>query len=328
MQVQVDALNNVLIFAIIALSLNLLLGHGGQFSAAQSAFAGLGGYVAASLAVHAHWPLLAALALGLVTSAAFGCVIGLPSSLLAPEYVMLFTLSIGLIFTDAVSNFSFTGGIYGLLGVPQPILFGIQLSSPERWFVVLFVLTAVVYIVTRQIVRSAFGRVLRAIRDDEFAARSLGKHVFASKLLVFSVSAGIAGLGGALLAYYSNVATPAQFSFAQMIEFFAIIIIGGLGSLPGTLAGSVIVIELPLILSNYVHVSTTNAGLISQIAFGIILVLIIWLRPQGLLGRSSLPSWQSPMRVFRLWLPGRGPETVTTRAMGPATPSTENSRRP
>lgn len=295
----IDWGNQFLIFAIYAMGLNLLMGYAGQVSVAQAAFGGVGGYAAGYLSAHNDVPFLLAILIGIVIAGFIGMLVSLPALRLSQEYLVLLTLAMATIIISIATSVPTFGGSLGLQGIQVPSLLGKELLRPEDWLIPLLVFAALVYLVCWRLGESPFGRVLRGIREDEVATRSVGKNVYGYKIVTFAVAAGLAGLAGALLAYYNQIAIPSQYGFAYTMSIIAMVIIGGLGNLTGSLIGAFVIIGSQPLLEKTVHLSPDRAGLTRTMAYGIILVMVLLVRPQGILPEGVSPARSLLRRVRR-----------------------------
>jgi branched-chain amino acid transport system permease protein len=287
-------LNLILIFTIFSVSLNLLLGYAGVLSSGQAALGAIGGYTSAWLALEAGWNGWIAVAVGVVFAGAVGVLLAIPSLPLSAEYLILLTLVAGeAVLGIVVASPSF-GGTLGLTGLPSSSIFGFELSLPSDWVLPLLVFAAIVFLLCWRIGESPFGRVLRATRDDDRAAASIGKHVFAYRLWVFGITAAMSGLGGGLLALYLGVCSPSVYSFDVSMGIFAMVVLGGVGNLYGSVAGAVIVTLTTPILERILPLPPETGSFIRIAIYGLVLILVIRFRPQGLLperhGRRARPT--------------------------------------
>ena len=208
-----DILNLVLIFSIFTISLNLLVGYAGQVSVAHAAFGAVGGYLAAFLSAKANWSFWAVLLAGATGAGIVGVMMSLPALRLAPEYLVLLTIAVSSIVLTIVGAVPQLGGAYGMIADKSADLWplpGGELLFPHQWVLPLIGFTAFTYLVCHRMGESAWGRVLRGIRDDEIATGALGCNVFASKVIVFGVTSAFAGLAGVLLYFYNQIASPAS----------------------------------------------------------------------------------------------------------------------
>jgi branched-chain amino acid transport system permease protein len=277
-----DWVNQILIFAIFAMSLNLLMGYAGQVSVAHAAFGGVGGYAAGYLSATHGTPFLLAIVIGILIAAVIGGIISLPALRLSQEYLVLLTLAAATILISIVTSVDTFGGALGLQGIQVPELFGKQLLLPEDWLVPLIVLAVLVYLVCWRLGESPYGRVLRGIREDEVVTRALGKNVFTYKVATFAITAGMAGLAGALLAFYNGLAIPSEYGFSYAMGIIAMVILGGAGNLNGSVVGAIVVVGSEPLLQKVVNLAPDKASLIRLLLYGILLVVVLMVRPQGI----------------------------------------------
>jgi branched-chain amino acid transport system permease protein len=175
------------------------------------------------------------------------------------------------------------GGQYGIVGIPTPSLLGMTFGTPEQFLRLFVVLAAIVFVICALIARSRFGLVLRGIREDELATQSLGKNVYVYKVVIFGITAAFAGLAGLLLAYYNGTAAPGLYGFDQSIAIVAMVVIGGSGNLVGSLLGAIIVVGTQPFFEKVLPFSPEKAALMRLLFYGLTLVVVMRLRPQGLL---------------------------------------------
>jgi branched-chain amino acid transport system permease protein len=171
----------------------------------------------------------------------------------------------------------------GLPGIPQPTLFGITLSAHWQMLLLVWMLAALSFWVLRRLVRAPFGRVLRAIREDEVFTQSFGKSVTGFKVKAFVISAALAAVAGSLYAVYITFIDPTSFTVQESIFMLAIVIVGGAGNLWGSVIGAVVLVALPELL-RFVGLPSAIAANVRQILYGSLLVVMMLWRPQGLLG--------------------------------------------
>jgi branched-chain amino acid transport system permease protein len=282
LQLTLSYVDQVLIFVCFALSLNLLQGYTGQVSVAHAAFGAVGGYTLGYLVLNAHMGALEAMAIGTAGAAIVGGVVALPALRLTTEWLILLTLAVQTIIVSLVTTVSVLGGTYGLQNISGLTIFGHELANPSDMFPFFAVLTALVYLICWRMGESPFGRVLRGIRDDEIACRSLGKNVFLYKTLVFAVTAGMAGLAGAMQVINISVASPPLFAFDQSSTIVAMVVVGGAGSLPGSIIGVMVLVLLGPIFEHILNFGADAAALWRLIAFGVVLIVVLMVRPAGI----------------------------------------------
>ncbi|MBM4308154.1 MAG: branched-chain amino acid ABC transporter permease [Deltaproteobacteria bacterium] len=298
-------INHIGIFAIAAVGLNLLIGFTGQISLGHGAFFGVGGYTAAILSTKLGFPFpLSLLSAGIMT-AIVGLVFGLPSARLKHLYLTIATLAGQFIIQFIFVQWeSLTGGLQGII-LPRANLFGLSLKSDFAFFYVVFISLVAMLWIAKNLLRTRFGRAFVAIRDNDRAAEGMGIPIFHYKLMAFAVSSFYAGFAGALWTHYLASITPDPFTLFLSVEFIAMIIIGGLGSLTGSVFGAIFITSLNEILSlasEYFMNLPALAGIALTIAplrefiFGLAIVLFIIFEPRGL-----AEVWRIIRSSFRLW---------------------------
>ncbi len=297
--------NTIGIYAIAAIGLNLLIGYTGQISLGHGAFFGVGAYAAAILSTKANFPFLIAVpAAGLIT-ALVGMVFGLPSARLKHLYLCIATLAGQFILEYVFVQWeSLTEGADGII-VTEVTLFGLDLGNDRAFYYVIFVCFTVMTWMAVNLVRTRYGRAFIAIRDNDQAAEGMGIPIFLYKLLSFAISSFYAGFAGALYAYYMMSINPEPFSLWLSIEYIAMIIIGGLGSIPGSVFGTLFIVVLNEVLSHitgfFMNVSPSIGGAITiaplrEFVYGLAIVLFIIFEPKGL-----AEVWRIVRSSFRLW---------------------------
>jgi branched-chain amino acid transport system permease protein len=293
------------IYAIAAIGLNLLIGYTGQISLGHGAFFGVGAYSAAILSTKAGFPFLIAVPLAGLITALVGMVFGLPSARLKHLYLCIATLAGQIILEYVFVQWEgLTGGAAGV-SIPSATIFGIDLGSDRNFFYVIFICFAVMTWMAVNLIRTRYGRAFIAIRDNDQAAEGMGIPIFLYKLLSFAISSFYAGFAGALFAYYMISITPEPFNLWLSIEYIAMIIIGGLGSIPGSVFGTIFIITLSEILSHstdfLMNISPSIGGAITiaplrEFVYGLAIVLFIIFEPKGL-----AEVWRIIRSSFRLW---------------------------
>jgi branched-chain amino acid transport system permease protein len=261
------------LYAIPAVGLNLMLGYTGLVSLGHIAFAGIGAYVAAWLMVDAQLGFWSALALAVLASGAAGAAIGAVCLRFRSHFFMIVTLAFGLMLYSVMNNWDdVTRGAAGFPGIPRaPGIVGL-----ERFYWLALSFALLCFLVQWRLVRSGFGRILVALRQDERLAQAKGVDAALCKTAVFALGSAIAGLGGVLLVSFLRVAAPASFTLAESINAVLIVIIGGAGSLAGPALGALLFVALPEYLR--------AAAEWRLVVFGTLLVLITLFAPRGLAG--------------------------------------------
>jgi branched-chain amino acid transport system ATP-binding protein/branched-chain amino acid transport system permease protein len=306
----VDYIAQILIFiciyAILAGSFNLLVGLSGLFSIAHGAFFGIGAYVVALLTAPTAGVLASplnvwlAMPLAVVAAALFGMVIAAPALRVHSDYLVVLSFGFQMVVVGVFLNWTgVTGGEGGVTGIPRPDFFALDLITPAYFLVYAAAVTALCYLLLWRMTSTPFGRMLRAIREDEVAAEALGKHVVRSKVLVFALASALAGVGGVLFAQYVRVVDPASFTIDTSVEVLAMLILGGTGNMVGSALGAAILIALPEAL-RFLDIGAGNAEQIRQIVFGALLILMLRFRSQGLLPEYWTPAWLRRLRERRI----------------------------
>lgn len=298
-------LNIIGIAAIAVLGLNILVGFTGQISLGHGAFFGVGAYAGAILATTVGLPMwISVLAAGIVT-AFVGMIFGIPSGRLKGLYLTIATLAGQFIIEYILVHWeSLTKGTMGIL-LPQASLFGVSINSDTRFFYVIYICLVLSTLCASNLMRTRFGRAFIAIRDNDRAAEGMGIPIFYYKLLSFAVSSFYAGFAGALWAYYMKSISTEPFTLGLSVEYLAMVIIGGLGSIPGSIFGAVFITGLNEIL-RFMTDAMMNLGAfrgfglnmasLREFAFGLAIILFILFEPKGI---AEL--WRIVRSSFRLW---------------------------
>jgi len=269
-----------LIGAILALGLQLLVGMAGLLSLGQGAFYGIGAYVSAELTLRFGAPfVLAFLAAGIAAAASsllLVPIVRLPGSSLAVA-----TLGFNIIIYLIMLNEDWaTGGSYGLLNVPFPRILGFEFTTERDLYFLILAVAALVYLALDRLTRSRFGRALQAISQDEDAARACGISIIRYKSKCFLVAAFTAGIAGSLYAHHARYLNPNDFTFNKSIEILIMVVVGGLGSLPGAVIGAIIIVLMPEILR--------SSGELRLILFGALVVVLMGMGRGGVAGLASV----------------------------------------
>ncbi len=278
------------IYLIQVYGLNLLVGYCGLLPLCQAVFYGIGAYACTLLMMNLHLPFSAAIVLG-------GCFTGVFALALAPaalrfrdDTFVIVSLGIQMIvFTILYNWVDLTRGPYGIPGIPRPRIFGHEISFlPEYLLLVAFVLV-IVFICISIIHKSPFGLGLKALRDDEMAARGLGKSPQSMFIFAFAIAAVCGGLSGGLYATYVTYIDPTSFTLDESIFLITIILVGGSGNRIGPLLGTLFMILLPELL-RFLGLPDAIAPNVRQIIYGLALIILMFLRPQGIAGEKIMVS--------------------------------------
>ena len=291
----VFVISSIFIYSILALGLNLLLGYAGQFAFANAAFFGIGAYATALLKLHAGVSFWIGLPLAGVITAAIGILVGLPALRLSGLYLAMATLAFAQLVQWGLIHWpSVTFGAGGTK-VPPPGFGPSPFSYETNVYLLSLCLASLAVVVTWNIVRSRVGRAFVAIRDGEVAAQALSIDLARWKTTAFGLSAFYAGIAGGLHSALLGFVAPEGYDLFQMVTHFAMVVIGGLGSVTGSVLGAALLTVLPEVLR--------TVKSIQEIVFGAILMVCIIFLPDGLYGfvRRRLPAWRETVhRVPRL----------------------------
>ncbi len=291
----------ILIYAILAVSLNLLLGYAGQVSVAHAAFGAVGGYSMGYLVQLRHWNFIPAMLVGILIAFIVGMIVALPALKLSVEYLILLTLAVSSVILGILVASKSLGGTYGLISINNIDLFGYHLGHKRDWLVPTSIGLAIIFAICWRIGESPYGRVLKGIREDGLVAQALGKNVFAYKVSVFAITSAMAGFAGALYSGLLGLATPGVYGFNFSLTVFAVVIFGGMANLWGSVYGAVIIVLLDPFLQRVLKMKAERAFVVQLIVYGIALTILMKVRPQGL-----FPEGSRPIRRLR----GRAPGVV------------------
>ena len=267
----------VLIYALAVLALNILTGASGQFSLGQSAFYALGAYASAILIEHGGVNYAVTLPIAGAICFVAGFLFGLPALRLSGIYLALATFSLAAAMPQLLKLGVFehwTGGVQGLVVTKPDAPFGLPMSQDMWLYYFTLVVALVIYVLSVNLLKSRSGRAMMAIRDNEIAASAMGVDISMYKTLAFGVSAGITGVAGALGAIAVQFVAPDGYTIQLAIALFLGMVVGGVGWLPGSLAGAGFIVFVPNIAE---HVSKGLSGAV----FGVILIIIIFVVPHG-----------------------------------------------
>ena len=264
------------IYAIVALSQDIVLGRAGMFDMGHAVYFGVGAYTSAILSLSFNWPILWTIPIAIVLAAALGAILAAPIVKLRGDYLLVVTIGFNAIFVLAMQNnlFGLTGGADGIFGVSGPSLFGHMFGTQSDLFYLNWVVLAVVLWLMRNLDHSALGRTFRYIKHDELAATTLGVNARNYKVAAFALGAGLAGLAGTLFAMQLSAVSPGSFRFTDSVVLFAIVLVGGQASVPGVLLGTAMMFVVPQIFTEFAQYR--------YLVFGVAMILVMILRPQGI----------------------------------------------
>lgn len=292
--------------AVLALSLGLLYGYTGQMSFAHGAFYGIGAYTSVLLDTKLGVPFEVALVVSMAVPAAIAFLIGIPTLRLHGNYLAIATLALQVSISEFFTKASgLTGGPVGIFGIERHSFLGISLTSPQAYYEFVAVAVVLTFVVAHRLVTSRFGRALSVVREDETAAASMGIKPAHYKVLIFSLSGAFAGLAGTLYAYQIQFISPVTFDINQSILVLSMVVIGGLASNAGSVAGAIVVTVITQVLF--------SAGDFSFLIYGAWIIAVMVFFPGGLagLGRAllRLAGRYAPFAAAKRPVVGNAPES-------------------
>ena len=271
------------IYIILAVSLNLLMGFTGLISMAHAGFMAVGAYTTTLLLTRTGMNFLLTIPLGVALAALVSALLALPSLRVKGEHYIIASFGLQIILYNILLNWvSVTNGPFGFSGIPRPKIFGFTFATYRSFLVLATLIMLVCTFLIWRITRSRFGLVLKAVREDEVAASSLGKNVNHFKVAAFIAGSSVAAVAGSLYATAISFIDPFCFTVHDSIFILAIVIIGGTGNIFGSALGALLLISLPEFLK-FLHVAESIAAPLRQMIYGAMLVLFMRFRPQGIL---------------------------------------------
>ena len=276
----------IIIYSILAVSLDLAVGRGGILNLGHIAFFGIGAYTSTLLVMNSVPFLLGLLGAGFLAGIT-GFILALPTARLSGDYLAVATLGFGFIVESLMRNLSVTRGALGIPGIPKPSLLGMEIASNFSYLVFASAIAGVSLFVMHRLMHSHYGRLVEAIRDDKTAAKSLGVSTLSVTSLTLFIAAFFAGIAGSLYAHYITFIAPGMFNLHELIFVFSIIIVGGLASFRGAIVGAIIMTLLPEPL-RFIGLPSSIIGPARQMLFAILLLSIIYFKPKGLFGQVEL----------------------------------------
>jgi branched-chain amino acid transport system permease protein len=319
----VRLLDFALLYAMLALGLNIVVGYAGLLDLGYVAFYAVGAYAYAMLAsphLGIHWPLWVVLPIGALLAASFGALLGAPTLGLRGDYLAIVTMGFGEIIRVFLRNLGVTNGPAGI-DLIDPIsiggysfasshsILGWQMPGIYSYYFLFLLLTAGIVMISRRLEDSRIGRAWAAIREDEIAAKSMGLNTRNLKLLAFSMGATFGGISGALFAGFQGFVSPESFTLGESVMILCMVVLGGMGHISGVVMGALLLAILPeairplaqLQQSALGHVWLDPANL-RMLLFAVALIAVMILRPEGL--------WPSPVRKRELHAPAGGESTL------------------
>ena len=270
---------NVGLYALLALSLNVILGQAGIFHMGHAAFYAVGAYVTAILNKHYQIPILLLIPVAGAAAALFALIVARPIIHLRGDYLLIVTIGIVEIVRIALINdvFGLTGGANGIFGIARPELFGIKIRKAIQFYYLIWIMVGLTVLLFHWLSESRFGRALNCIKEDDTAAEGCGMDVAHLKLMAFVIGAFWAGMAGNLFAAKMTIISPSSFTFWESVVVFAVVILSG-GSQIGVLLGTFLIVALPEMFRDFASAR--------MLVFGLAMMIMMVVRPQGLLPPS------------------------------------------
>ena len=270
---------NVGLYALLALSLNVILGQAGIFHMGHAAFYAVGAYVTAILNTHYQIPILLLIPVAGAAAALFALIVARPIIHLRGDYLLIVTIGIVEIVRIALINdvFGLTGGANGIFGIARPELFGIKIRKAIQFYYLIWIMVGLTVLLFHWLSESRFGRALNCIKEDDTAAEGCGMDVAHLKLMAFVIGAFWAGMAGNLFAAKMTIISPSSFTFGESVVVFAVVILSG-GSQIGVLLGTFLIVALPEMFRDFASAR--------MLVFGLAMMIMMVVRPQGLLPPS------------------------------------------
>lgn len=271
-----DVLVSIGLYALLALSLNIILGQAGIFHMGHAAFYAVGAYTTAILNTQFQIPVLWLLPAAGAAAALFALLVARPIIHLRGDYLLIVTIGIVEIVRIALINdvFGLTGGANGIFGISRPSLFGMRIRSATQFYYLVWGMVGITVMLFWWLAHSRFGRALNCIKEDDVAAEGCGIHVAHMKLAAFVIGAFWAGLAGNLFAAKMTIISPGSFTFWESVVVFAVVILSG-GSHTGVLIGTFLIVGLPELFRELADAR--------MLMFGLAMMIMMVVRPQGLL---------------------------------------------
>ncbi|NHC40447.1 branched-chain amino acid ABC transporter permease [Bacillus sp. MM2020_1] len=284
----VDIVVFLIIFILLGLGLNLITGYAGQVSLGHAAFFGIGAYSSAILSVKADINPWMAIFLAIIITFIISAILGLPSLRVREDFLAITTLGMGLIIQSFFKNANITGGAYGIDSIPTPSLFGMKLENFSYLAVIFLAMLIGIYAV-RKMTQSRIGRAWMVIREDDIVAQSMGINTTYYKVLVFAIGGAYAGAAGALFAHKVTFISADSFGFPISATILSMVVIGGLGSIRGTIFGVSLLYLLPELfrLFQFNFIDMKYLDMYKMMIYGLLMVLMMRYRPKGIFGKGE-----------------------------------------
>ncbi|WP_457639681.1 branched-chain amino acid ABC transporter permease [Persephonella sp.] len=276
------------IYLILAYANNLLVGFSGLLTLSSAVFYGIGAYATTLFMMKFDFSFLPAVFLSILVSGIIAFLVSFPALRFRRDYFVLVTLGLQIIFFTITYNWvDLTNGPYGISNIPRPDIFGYVISSLYEYLFLFISISVILISILFVIYSSPFGITLKSLRDNEVAGESFGKNAFKYFRLAFTISGAISAVAGSFYATYITYIDPTSFTLDESIFILLILLIGGSGNKIGVLPGTVFMVLLPEML-RFVGLPDSIAANMRQIIYGVILILLMYFRPQGIYGDFRL----------------------------------------
>jgi branched-chain amino acid transport system permease protein len=286
----ITILITLVIYAILAHSLNIITGHAGQISLGHAAFFGIGAYTSAMLYAEAGLPFWMDVPLAALVAGIVGAILGIPCLRVRDDFLAITTMGINFVVEAIFLYIPFFGGAMGIGGINLPNWFGREMTKPE-YFLLILVVFALLLLLDRKLGRSWIGLAWASIREDEQAAGAMGVDIIRFKVLAFILGSAIAGLAGGFYAHFLTFIMPQNFGFGQSIFILCMVVFGGIGTRWGPVVGALILGVLPEISRPIMEYRT--------LIYGVLLLAMMRFQPGGLMGSESILTNTFRRIVFR-----------------------------
>ncbi len=266
----------IAIYTILSQSLSIVAGYSGQLSLAHAGFYGIGAYTTALLSVNFGLSIFVTLPLAMLLSGIVAFIVSRIAVKTVDDYFIIITLGIQVVIFSILNNWQeVTRGPLGIPSIPSIEIFGFAFDSKLSFFILSVFIVAIIWYLIHNLVTSPFGRVLRALSEDEIFTKSLGKNVYQAKIISFTISGMLASIAGVLYAHYISYIDPTSFTIDESIFILSIVIIGGMRNLKAIFLATVFLVLLPEAL-RFIGMPSNIAANMRQIIYGIALILVIF----------------------------------------------------
>jgi branched-chain amino acid transport system permease protein len=268
---------------VLAMSLNLVMGYTGLMSVSHGASMGMGAYLTGVLSTKLGWDTSITIIVGAIGAGVIGWLFMVAAAQLDPDDFILASFALQMVVIDLLLRWTpVTGGSAGLFGIDRPSLFGFRFDDPLAFTIGLLVIAALSALVMIHIGRSGYAITLRGMRESPRSVEAAGRNVFSKQTVVWAVSSAFAGLAGGLYAVTLGLITPVDFDVQRSILIVGYLLVGGIGNMTGAILGATALMIIPEVIRNIDAIPTQWQGPGQQIVYGVVIVLFVWIRPQGI----------------------------------------------